>query len=303
MDYSGKRKYVLQHWKGLVTKSVSLFAQWAVMIITLTGSLFGCLPEEKAGWLHHGVRYLLANPVWVVFLLVLILLAALLYCWPKTRAVYKDRHSDITVIIECCDILRESGMKVIHVVDTFDMALGTIISPRSLHGAFLQLCQRQQIDVDAQVDAALAHLRPIGTNDELPGRKAQYDLGTTIRVDVGDEPFCCVAFTRLQPSGTISITKEDYIRCLKQVWRNLADPLVRSDEVNVAVMGNKFVDLPAEFSTEQKIDLMLQTFFAVMREKRCCRTLRICVHPDNATEIDFDKYPVIIDHLAKRPVI
>ena len=87
------------------------------------------------------------------------------------------------------------------------------------------------------------------------------------------------------------------------MWRNLAEPRVREEEVNVAVMGNRFVDLPAEFSTEQKIDLMIQTFFAVAREKTCCRTLRICIHPDNVTEIDFGNYPTIMEHLAKRPVI
>ena len=53
----------------------------------------------------------------------------------------------------------------------------------------------------------------------------------------------------------------------------------------------------------QKIDLMIQTFFAVAREKTCCRVLRICVHPDNAPDIDFEKYSVIVEHLAKRPVI
>lgn len=303
MDYSGKRKYVRLHWRSLVGKSAFLFAQWSIMLITAIGTLLGFIPEENAGWLHTTLRYLWANPYLMVIILLLILVSSVAYSWPKTKAVYRDRHTRLTVIIECCDILRQPGMKVIHVVDTFDTELGTIISPRSLHGAFLRLCESKGVNTAEATDKALKRIKPIAVNEELPGRKEQYALGTLCRIDVDGEPFSCLAFTRLQPSGTISITKEEYIACLKQLWRNLADPRFRSDTVNVAVMGNKFVDLPAEFSTEQKIDLMIQTFFAVAHEKSCCRTLRICVHPDNAPDIDFAKYPVIIEHLAQRPVI
>lgn len=303
MNYSGKRKYVLLHWQRLIQKSLFDFLQWALMIITLIGSLFAFIPEENAGWLHNAVHYLWTHPAVDSLILLAVLVGAVVYNWPVTRAYYKDKDTDLKVVIECCDLLRQEGMKVIHAVDTFDTELGTIISPRSLHGAFLQLCAQKHVDVDKLTDAALAHLTPVRTNEELPGRKAQYELGTICPVEVDGEPFCCLAFTRLQPNGTIAITKEEYVRCLKQLWRNLSDPRYRNDTVNVAVMGNKFVDLPSEFSTEQKIDLMIQTFFAISREKTCCRTLRICVHPDNAPDIDFQHYALIIAHLAKRPVL
>ena len=171
------------------------------------------------------------------------------------------------------------------------------------HGAFLQLCQKQKTDLDAIIDERLKELKPVATDKSLPGRKKRYALGSICPVTIGDKHYCIAAFTHLLPNGTISITKDEYVACLKQMWRNLAEPRVREEEVNVAVMGNRFVDLPAEFSTEQKIDLMIQTFFAVAREKTCCRTLRICIHPDNVTEIDFGNYSTIMEHLAKRPVI
>lgn len=303
MRNTGKRRYVLLHWKRLVWRSVRDLFQWGIMAITIIGSLIAFMPDEDARWLKTAVVYVWTHP----WLAVLILLAAyavsVAYNWPRTRAAYKDKKTDIWVIIECCDIMHQEGLKVIHTVDTFDMALGTIISPQSLHGAFLKLCAQKQVNVDEQIDAALEHRVPRSVNEHLPGRTRQYGLGTICRVNVDADPFACVAFSRLQPNGTIEITQEEYIRCLKQMWRNLADPRNRNDVINVAVMGNKFVDLPAEFSTEQKIDLMIQTFFAVAREKSCCRVLRICVHPNNAPDIDFTHYPVIIEHLAKRPVI
>ena len=299
MNNTGKRKYVFLHWKRLVWQSTLDFLQWSVLVITVIGSLIAFLPDNLATWLKNTS----ANPVIIVLLVLLLIAFALFHNWPETRAAYKDKKTDIRVIIECCDILQQEGLKVIHTVDTFDTELERIISPKSLHGAFLQLCKQKNIAVDELLNTALETIKPLRRNKDLPGRKEQYALGTICPINIDTEPFCCVAFTRLQPNGTIKISKEEYITCLKQMWRNLANPLNRNDVVNVAVMGNRFVDLPSEFSTEQKIDLMIQTFFAVAREKSCCRVLRICVHPDNAPDIDFEKYPVIIEHLAKRPVI
>ena len=298
MGHSEKSKYVLQHWKRLAWTTARDFFSWTIVVLTIIGSLVAVLPDAPAQWLKT-----MALGWQTILLIIAIFLIAIYVNWPRTRAVYKDKKSDIRVIIECCDLLRQPGLKVIHTVDTFDSKLRTIITPLSLHGAFLQMCERQGIDIDEQIDNVLPLLIPEVTDTNLPGRTNRYPLGTLCPLDVHDEPFCWVAFTRLQPNGTITITQKQYIECLKNMWHNLAEPKIRHNEVNVAVMGNKLVDLPAEFSTEQKIDLMIQTFFAVAREKACCRTLRICVHPENVSDIDFETYPIIMAHLAKRPVI
>ena len=207
------------------------------------------------------------------------------------------------MIVECCDLFEQDGLRTIHCVDTFDTALGSVISPRSVHGAFLKICKERGVDIDSAVDNGLHFIKPESTDENLPVRKDRYPLGTVCPVTIGNDKYCMVSFTHLQPNGSIAITRKEYTDFLLSMWRNLANPILREDEVDVAVMGNRFVDLPAEFSTEQKIDLMIQTFFVAAKEKSCCRTLRICVHESNMTEIDFPHYNVIIDHLAKRPVI
>ena len=302
-DSLKKTNYALLHWKRLAWTTFRDTFSWLFVTVTLIGSLIAFLPEEEVAWLQKTIQFL-SQHIWVLVLLLLAVIAiAVLVNWPHTRAAYKDKTSDIWVIVESCDLLKQKGTKVIHMVDTFDTELGRIISPKSLHGAFLQQCKDKQVPIDDLLNAQLAHLQPVKEDPSLPGKTNRYTLGTVCPVDIEDERYCCVAFTRLQPNGTIEISKSDYIRCLKAMWRNLADPRIRGEELNVAVMGNRFVDLPAEFSTEQKIDLMIQTFFAVAREKACCRVLRICVHPNNIAEIDFAHYPIIMEHLAKRPVI
>ncbi|MBO5619959.1 MAG: hypothetical protein J5902_08260 [Paludibacteraceae bacterium] len=296
-------RYARLHWRILARKTLADALSWLFLSVTLVGSLIAFLPEQEAETLRAAVRFCISS-VWPLLLIVLLLVGiAMMVNYPRTKAVYRDANTGIRVIVECCDMLHQGGLKVIHTVDTFDTALGTVISPRSLHGAFLKICEANNVDVDGQIDRSLRAYKPTRTNKNLPGRKDQYALGTICPVDVQDEPFCCVAFTHLQPNGTIEISKDEYIKCMKRMWRNLADPRLRHDTVNVAVMGNSFVDLPPEFSTEQKIDLMLQTFFSSAREKKCCATLRICVHPNNVSDIDFEHYPVIMEHLAKRPII
>lgn len=303
MAHLGNRQYVRKHWKQFTRKAVRGLASWSVMVITIIGSFIAFLPDDHAENLRGAIYYVWTHPEWLIMLVVLAIACALIYYWPRMYASYKDKNTDIRVTIECCDILEQRGMKVIHVVDTFDSELDTIITPRSLHGAFIRLCQQQQVDLDAIIDAHLMKLTPVSSDDALPGRKNRYELGSLCPITIGDKHYCWAAFTHLQPNGTIKITKDEYVGCLKNMWRNLAAPTIREEVVNVAVMGNRFVDLPAEFSTEQKIDLMIQTFYAVAREKACCRTLRICIHPDNVTDIDFGSYPVVMAHLAKRPVV
>lgn len=303
MQASAKISYGLLQWKRLLWKTIRDSLSWIFLAITVVGSLIGFLPEKDAQWLRE-IVYFSWEHVWLLILVtVVIILLALIGNWPRTRAAFKDKNTNIWVIIECCDILKQEGLKVIHTVDTFDTELDRIISRRTLHGAFLQLGEKENAHIDEQIDKALKHTEPKSSDPKLPGRKEQYDLGTVCRVQIADEPYCCVAFTHLKEDGTIEIAKDEYIRCLKRMWRNLASAQNRNDVINVAIMGNRFVDLPASFSTEQKVDLMIQTFFAVAREKACCRVLRICVHPDNVADIDFENYHTIIEHLSKRPII
>ncbi|MBR0297012.1 MAG: hypothetical protein IJQ95_06460 [Paludibacteraceae bacterium] len=303
MHNSKKINYILSHWRTLLWSTVRDTLSWLFVAVTLIGSLIAFLPNDEVDWLRNAISFSVCHLWLIILALLLTILIAMLVNWPHTKAVYKDKNTDIHVIIECCDIFHQNGLKVIHVVDTFDTELDRIISPRTLHGAFLQYCADKHVDIDAILDKELIANKPLSTDDKLPGRTNQYPLGTVCPVEIQNDRFCCVAFTHLKPNGTIAITKDEYVRCLKKMWRNLAAARNRSKVINVAVMGNRFVDLPAEFSTEQKIDLMIQTFFAMAREKACCRTLRICIHPDNVTDIDFAAYPTIIAHLAKRPII
>ncbi len=298
-------KYALRHWREFIWEIVKNTVAWVSILLAFFSSFVCLISEENPLYqiLINGMEYLLKNPWVLVCAILLIALAAAITHWPRVSATYHDYRTDIKVIIENCDLLQQKGLKVIHSVDTFDTALGTIISPRSLHGAFLKHCQQQGIDIDSLQQESLATLTSGTIDDSLPCNKMRYPLGTLCPITVNDDDFVLVSFSHLQADGSIQLTKQNYINFLMRLWRNLASPTIRQDEINIAVMGNRFVDLPAEFSTEQKIDIMIQTFFAASKEKSICRTLRICVHESNVQDIDFAHYPIVIEHIAKRPVL
>ncbi len=300
-----KFKFLRKHWKQLLWDALKTTVAGFGLVITFSDALLNVLPDgtKLHTLLDRLVHMPFDHPATLLIILGVLMLVGLVVNWPNTKAIYKDSQSDIRVIVECSDLFEQDGLRVIHCVDTFDTALGSIISPRSVHGAFLALCKKSGFDIDGAIDTALRFTEPEVIDSELPGRAARYSLGTMCPVTIGEDDYCMVSFTHLTKDGNISITRKEYTEFLMTMWRNLATPTLRHDTLNVAVMGNRFVDLPAEFSTEQKIDLMIQTFFAAAREKACCRTLRICVHESNMTEVDFPHYNIIIDHLAKRPTI
>jgi len=300
-----KMKFLGRHWRDLLWDVVKTTIAGFGIIITFSDALLNVLPEESTlhSWLYKLVHLPFDHPATLLIAIGLLMLIGAIMNWPKTKATYKDPQTDIRVIVECCDLFDQDGLRVIHCVDTFDTALGTIISPRSVHGLFLARCKQAGVDADAEIDNALRFTEPEARDEELPGRKDRYALGTVCPVNIGQTTYGLVSFSHLQKEGNISITRKEYVNFFMTMWKNLSAPTLRQDVVNVAVMGNRFVDLPSDFSTEQKIDMMIQTFFAATRKKSCCRTLRICVHESNMVEVDFPRYEIIIDHLAKRPII
>lgn len=298
---NSRLNYFLKHWKQLLWSVTKESVGWlSVCLATFSASL-AVIPHEStahqmleiaSGWLLHG---------WTFLILAIVVVIAAIKNWPRMHATYRDLRTDTKIIIECADLLKEDGLKVIHVVDTFDTKLGSIITPRSLHGAFLKLCAQLKFPIDEQIDQALKPLKKAKTDPQLPGRKQRYPIGTACPIQVGKEPYVLVSFAHLQHDGSIQITRQEYIDFLMKMWESLSRPNVREEVINVAVMGNQFIDLPSEFTTEQKIDIMIQTFFVFARRHTTCKTLRICVHEKNAPEVDFYHYPTIIEHLAKRP--
>ena len=107
------------HWRILARKTLADALSWLFLSVTLVGSLIAFLPEQEAETLRAAVRFCISS-VWPLLLIVLLLVGiAMMVNYPRTKAVYRDANTGIRVIVECCDMLHQGGLKVIHTVDTF----------------------------------------------------------------------------------------------------------------------------------------------------------------------------------------
>lgn len=294
--------YFSKHWHQLLWSVCKESITWLSVFLATFSALFAITPNNSAEYIkliHISEWFIQIWPL-IIFILLIITISTIKN-WPRMYASYYDLRTDTHVIIERANLLEQEGLKVIHSVDTFDTNLGTIITPKSLHGAFLQRCNDLKFPIEEQLDIALKLLKEGETDPLLPGRKQRYPIGTACSLLVGKEPFVLVSFSHLQIDGSIHITRQEYTEFLMKMWESISKPKIREEIVNVAVIGNQFIDLPSDFTTEQKIDIMVQTFFVFARQHTTCKTLRICVHEKNAAEVDFYHYSTIIEHLAKRP--
>lgn len=308
MHYT-KLIYLRKHWWSYTWAVIKTFVAWFSVCMTSFITLRTLFDLSGLTMLYNALSQTIGF-LWTLPLVALLLLIIVgIIRFPTIRCSYTDPRTHIRIIIECCDLLKQDGLKIIHTVDTFDTSLGTIITPRSLHGAFLAMCQKRNVDIDALVDAGLQRQPIESTDEQLPGRKNRYAIGSicpitlpaTKSANAPSSTFALVSFAHMQADGGIRIRRQEYTEFLRQMWKNIAKPTIRQSEINVAVIGNRFIDLPADFTTEQKIDLMVQTFFSVARESKGCDTLRICVHDSNVLDVDFAHYPTVLEHIAKRP--
>lgn len=235
------------------------------------------------------------------------LISALINHWPKIKASTKVK--DIDVIIKCCDIFEQHGLKVIHTTDTFDMKR---IKKDSVIGKFVELCSNVNFELEKAIKQNLRRVDFDKRDESLPGKKDRYKLGTIcpIRVEEIDKllksknfgVYCLVAFTHMK-EGTVEIDiKKEYRSFLINMWKNLAiSGVVEDDTVNVCVMGNKFIkEFPPSYTITQKIGIMVETFFEAARDGACCHKLTICIDNSDAANIDFSNFKNILKYVSER---
>ena len=293
----GVRSFV---WNGLRT-AWTYFASILAFAISVAG-----LSDSKA-WLHQMDKTTLF--LWCLAALAVITVATFIWKWPKKLATkYTDRNGK-TVIIECCDLLKQQGLKIIHTNSAFDTDMNVVFK-ESLHGQFLAYCHNQGIDVAKMVENSIKQ------KNLKEDENGCYPLGTILdfvpdadKLEAGNQlnDYRFVAFADYIDGQNLAVDPKKYRELLPEMWHNLSLSLHRRNEVNgrnvvnVAVMGNKFVCFPSDYTIEHKVDVILQEFFAASKKGNICDTLRICIHPMNADDFGFHYYNKIIQHIATRP--
>lgn len=247
------------------------------------------------GWLFEQTSLLIQvfeSPQNLLLLFITLVIIAIVIYWPKIRCSYTVPNGT-KITIECCDLMKQPGLKVIQSTETFDTELSGVIKPASVHGQFLTLCKQKNFDIDAAIS------KVFNENPPLQGRHQTQELGTICPIYVDSDLFCLVAFTRWDTQRkNIQLSEQEYLNFLQTLWNRLSESAYRNERVNIAVLGNANLTQSKKYTTDLRVADMINSFLSI--KSSCCKELNICIHTSNVQEIDFSNFASVIHHLYRQ---
>lgn len=196
------------------------------------------------------------------------------------------------VILEVCNLFEQKGPKVVHCHHTFDTD-PEVLRDTSVMGQFVKFCQDKQVDLENIISEWVEkHIHNSVVVDSLPCRKHIFDIGTICPVDVDGEKYFLTAFEDLKLFlATGAMELDAYINFLDNLWQSLCRQGIDKSIVNIPAFGNKIVNIATNgFTIDQKIGLIVQSYFKGLKQNRLFETLRICIHESDAKNIDLEKW-------------
>ena len=225
----------------------------------------------------------------------LLLIVLFLFYRRKLSFSWPIANSDLEVEISFCDIFKQEGLKVIHVMDTFDMELSKpgLIDKKTVHGKFLIKASSNDDTLQLLIQKIRDGLKNYAHshNDNLPANKDYYEIGTAVMVNISNENYAIVAFSKMQADMRVVMpqNEEEYSDFLVKMWQNLYRQSTSDDIVNVTIFGDGLNRMPANFTKEKKIREIISSFVACSNGTGY-KKLRICLKLEKESSKKIEKY-------------
>ena len=210
----------------------------------------------------------------------------------EQRATYKIPNTNCQIILEVCDLFAQSGLKVIHCLNTFDTNDGVII-PNSVMGQFIRKCKDKSFDLDTEIDKWIEkNKRKSIPVDALPYKKNIFNMGEICQIAIEKDTYLLAAFNDLrtyQDTGAMDL--DSYLFFLDSLWLSLGRIGLDKTTINIPAFGNKIVNVASNrFAIDIKVSLIVQSYFKAMRKHLLFDNLKICIYESDAKNIDLSKW-------------
>lgn len=238
-------------------------------------------------------NYLDNNYLWFIFLGILI---SYTNSKPKFKISRKLKGRDISIEIVVSDLFKMKGDKIIGCNTTFDTAIPTIISPKSIQGQFTEKNFNSVDHLNNDIDKSLFN-EPYLNISKTIGKTKKYDIGTVAKVIVGDETNYLVAIADISEKGVASTTNEKLTLSLSKLWYFISTN-GSTEPIIIPILGSGFSRLTA--SREELIIEIIKSFIASCSESKFTEKLKICIHPNDffKKNIDLNKLEKYLDHVC-----
>lgn len=240
-------------------------------LLSSFGALWLCVEISDRFFKKTNLPTIISNLWWLFFLSGVI--TAIWLCRPILRVTEKLKNRDVDIEIVIGDLLSLDGAIVVGSNTTFDTRVSReLISEKSVQGQFTKKYYGGELQLDAELNAALIGIASEDLHGHRVGKTKRYPLGTVVRLNPKNHTAYFVAIAHINEHGVASGTFEGLKEALGQLWlfvgqRGLKEPLL------VPVLGSGFTRLaPPRQVIVQEI---IKSFVAACSEHTFCEKLTI----------------------------
>jgi hypothetical protein len=209
--------------------------------------------------------------------------------WPRRSFRREFDLPDIAVTVKVGDLFDQPGHLVVGFSDTFDTDTtdGTVISPDSVQGQFLQrVYAGDRTRLDEDIERALAGTATIGA--EQPGAKKgklrRYPVGTVATLGPPSQRYFCAAYSHLRNDLIATSDVDRLWESLNRVWE-AARLFGQRRTLVIPVIGSELARI-SSLDRESLLKMILLSFVARARQEDVCRELVVVVHRRDYEKID-----------------
>lgn len=220
-------------------------------------------------------------------------LATMIFCsisysmyklWRPSKIVIRLPMTNVSIEVVFGDIFDFDGVAAIPVNEFFDSQLGLPVSPKSLHGIFIQRCYGGHGDAfDRQVVDKLAKVRAAQVQREQ-GKPQRFPIGTCAAIEAAGKHYLAFAFTCTDTKtykGSADVPQ--MFTALSGLWQ-AARVELGGDALNLPLIGSGLsgVGLPAR----DLANILILSFIDETKRQIITQKMRIILARDRLDEVD-----------------
>lgn len=242
---------------------------------TFLEPLFAVLDIKPSGY----------NCWYLISYILISFIIAFIVVYPKRSVKFNLTNTNTKVEITFGDLFKTEGHKVISVNEFFDSKIGKPVSPKTLHGVFIEKILGGHSNIfDDAVNSQLAG-QEIEAVQRVDGKTLKYELGTTITIKHNNSLYFLFAIANADKDCNASSTPSLMLKALEGLWNK-----VRIEgngiDINLPLIGNGLsrVGLPPS----QLLQLTLISLLKSAKEKDLSSTIRVVLTNDIFDKIDLE---------------
>jgi len=205
--------------------------------------------------------------------------------WKPSRATIRIANSSTCIEVAFGDLFLQDGVRAIAVSEFFETELGTPVSEKSLHGAFLKRHFSGYTEsIDAQLAGELQKEQSVEVSTKACGKKRCYPIGTTALIRVNSERYILFALTKTNHANCKVYSDVELMwRALHRLWQR-ARAECNGYPLTLPLVGSGLAGL--NLPTRDLLNLVILSAITESKAHEITQQIRIVLHRDRFEGID-----------------